>query len=60
VTARVRWRETIESMRGHGITTVVEIGAGKVLTTMAKRIDKELTLFSVETPQDIEAFLKTL
>ena len=60
VTARVRWRETIESMRGHGITTVVEIGAGKVLTTMAKRIDKDLTLVSVETPQDIEAFLKTL
>jgi len=60
VTARVRWRETIESLRGHGITSVAEIGAGKVLTTMAKRIDKDLALISVETPQDIEAFLKTL
>ena len=60
VTGRVRWRETIESMRGHGITSVVEIGVGKVLTTMAKRIDKDLALFSVDTPQDIEAFLKTL
>lgn len=60
VTGRVRWRETIESMRGHGITSVAEIGSGKVLTTMAKRIDKDLTLISVETPQDIEAFLKTL
>lgn len=60
VTGRVRWRETIESMRGHGITAVVEVGTGKVLTTMAKRIDKDLALFSVDTPQDIEAFLKTL
>lgn len=60
VTGRVRWRETIESLRGHGITSVVEIGTGKVLTTMAKRIDKDLALFSVDTPQDIEAFLKTL
>ena len=60
VTGRVRWRETIESMRGLGMTSVVEVGAGKVLTAMAKRIDKELALFSVDTPQDIEAFLKTL
>lgn len=60
VTGRVRWRETIESLRGHGITSVVEIGTGKVLTTMAKRIDRDLALFSVDTPQDIEAFLKTL
>lgn len=60
VTARVRWRETIAGLRDRGITSVVEIGAGKVLTTMAKRIDKDLPGFSVETPQDIEAFLKTL
>jgi [acyl-carrier-protein] S-malonyltransferase len=60
VTGRVRWRETIEGLRARGITTVAEIGAGKVLTTMAKRIDKDLPAISVETPQDIEAFLKTL
>jgi [acyl-carrier-protein] S-malonyltransferase len=39
---------------------VVEAGAGKVLTTMAKRIDKDLPAQSIETPQDIEAFLKSL
>ena len=60
ITGRVRWRETIEGLRGRGITTVAEIGAGKVLTTMAKRIDKDLNLISVETPQDVEAFVKTL
>jgi [acyl-carrier-protein] S-malonyltransferase len=60
VTGRVRWRETIAGLRDRGITSVVEVGAGKVLTTMAKRIDKDLPALSVETPQDIEAFLKTL
>jgi len=60
VTARVRWRETIASLRDRGITGVVEAGAGKVLTGMAKRIDKELAAVSIETPQEIEAFIKTL
>lgn len=60
VTGRVRWRETIAGLRDHGITAVVEVGAGKVLTTMAKRIDKDLPATSIESPQDIEAFLKSL
>lgn len=60
VTGRVRWRETVAGLRERGITSVVEIGAGKVLTTMAKRIDKDLPATSVETPQEIEAFLKAL
>ena len=60
ITGRVRWRETIEGLRGRGISSVVEVGAGKVLSTMAKRIDKELPTTSIETPQEIEAFIKTL
>lgn len=60
ITGRVRWRETIEGLRGRGITSVVEVGAGKVLSTMAKRIDKEMPTTSIETPQEIEAFIKTL
>jgi [acyl-carrier-protein] S-malonyltransferase len=60
ITGRVRWRETIEGLRGHGVTSAVEVGAGKVLTTMAKRIDKDLPGVSIETPQEIETFLKTL
>jgi [acyl-carrier-protein] S-malonyltransferase len=60
VTGRVRWRETIAGLRERGISSVVEVGAGKVLTTMAKRIDKDLPGLSIETPQEIEAFLKTL
>lgn len=60
VTGRVRWRETIAGMRDRGITSVVEVGAGKVLTTMAKRIDKDLPASAIESPQEIEAFLKLL
>ncbi len=60
VTGRVRWRETIESLPGLGVTKVVEAGAGKVLTGMAKRIVKDVEPISLETPQEIEAFLKSI
>jgi [acyl-carrier-protein] S-malonyltransferase len=60
VTGRVRWRETIAGLRDRGITSAVEVGAGKVLTTMAKRIDKDLPATSIETPQEVEAFMRTL
>jgi [acyl-carrier-protein] S-malonyltransferase len=60
VTAMVRWRESCLYMKGQGVTTLVEIGAGKVLTGLAKRIDPELAGVSVQTPADIEAFVKTL
>ncbi|BCW89662.1 Malonyl CoA-acyl carrier protein transacylase [Alphaproteobacteria bacterium SO-S41] len=60
VTGRVRWRETIESLPALGVTKVVEAGAGKVLTGMAKRITKDVEPLSLETPQEIEAFLKSV
>jgi [acyl-carrier-protein] S-malonyltransferase len=60
VTEMVRWRETIASLPGLGVETVVEIGAGKVLSGMNKRIAPELKSLSVETPADVEAFLRTL
>jgi [acyl-carrier-protein] S-malonyltransferase len=60
VTAMVRWRECCLFMKSQGVATLVELGAGKVLTGLAKRIDPELTGLSVQTPADIEAFAKTL
>lgn len=60
VTGRVRWRETIAAMPGLGVTRVVEAGAGKVLTGMAKRITSDVEPVSLETPADIEAFLKSV
>ena len=58
VTAMVRWRESVHVMKDAGVDTLIELGAGKVLSGLAKRIDPELTGISVQTPQDIEEFLK--
>jgi [acyl-carrier-protein] S-malonyltransferase len=60
VTAPVRWRESVLAMKAGGVTKLVEIGAGKVLTGLAKRIDKELEAVAVGTPAEIEAFVKTI
>lgn len=58
VTGTVRWRESVVAMKGLGVDRLVELGSGKVLSGLAKRIDKEVAGTSVGTPADIEAFLK--
>jgi [acyl-carrier-protein] S-malonyltransferase len=60
ITNRVRWRESIFSLRELDIATTVEFGGGKVLTGMVKRIDKELQTVTLDTPADLEAFAKVL
>lgn len=58
VAGMVRWRETISYMKAQDVQLTAELGAGKVLTGLTKRIEKELVGVSVQTPADIEAFLK--
>ncbi len=58
VTSMVRWRESVLAMRDLGVDTMAEIGAGKVLSGLARRIDRDLDAMSVEGPSDVEAFLK--
>ncbi len=60
VTGLVRWRESVLAMKAAGVHELVELGAGRVLSGLAKRIDRELTVVSVGTPAEIEAFVKTL
>ncbi|MCH8685668.1 ACP S-malonyltransferase [Pedomonas mirosovicensis] len=60
VTGAVRWRESVEEMVRLGVDTFVECGAGKVLSGLVKRINRDVTALSIETPEDVEAFLKTL
>jgi len=58
VTAMVRWRESVLYMKEQGVDTLVEIGAGKVLTTMLKRIDRDVTGAAINSPDDLEAYVK--
>ena len=60
VTGTVRWRESVLAMKGHEIDTLAEMGTGKVLSALVRRIDREMQGVSVETPADVEAFLKTV
>ena len=60
VTGQVRWRETIEWFAKNGVTSLYEIGSGKVLTGLVRRIDKSLAGTAVNTPADIEAALAAL
>jgi len=60
VTGAVRWRESVGSMTSLGIHQMVEIGAGKVLSGLARRIDRELATANLQEPADIEAFVATL
>ena len=60
VTATVRWRESIETMKAKNVHQAFELGAGKVLAGLIKRIDKEIEASSVGAPADIESALKTL
>ena len=61
VTGRVRWRESMEWMAGEGgVTRFAEVGSGKVLTGMAKRIAPEAEALALNTPEDLEAFAKSL
>ncbi len=59
VTGQVRWREIIEWFGGNGVTELAEIGSGKVLTGLARRIDRNLAGVAISTPADIESFLET-
>ncbi|WP_430250227.1 ACP S-malonyltransferase [Neorhizobium sp. DAR64860/K0K1] len=60
VTGQVRWRETVEWFGANGVTTLYEIGSGKVLTGLARRIDKNISGIALNTPADIDAALAAI
>lgn len=60
VTGMVRWRESVMYMAAHGVSETVELGAGKVLSGLTKRIDSNVSGRSVGTTADIDAFINAL
>jgi [acyl-carrier-protein] S-malonyltransferase len=60
VTRRVRWRESVLYMKAHEIETLIEIGAGKVLGNLARRINPDLDGVSLLEPDAVGTFLETL
>jgi len=60
VTAMVRWRESMLFLKQDGVEEVVEIGTGRVLTGLAKRIDPDLSARSVGTPAEIASFIEEI
>jgi len=57
VTGSVRWRESVGFMAAQGVTEIWEIGAGKALSGMVKRIDRSVATKAVGTPEDVAAVL---
>ncbi len=60
VTRMVRWRESVMLFAGNGVEEVVEIGAGRVLAGLVKRIDRTLSALSVGTPAELDALVRRL
>ncbi|MCV6824074.1 MULTISPECIES: ACP S-malonyltransferase [Halocynthiibacter] len=60
VTGSVRWRESVAYMAGQGVTEIWEIGAGKALSGMIRRIEKSITCRAVGTPDDVAAAVASL
>mgnify|MGYP001258289723 CR=1 FL=1 len=60
VTKMVRWRESVLFMRDQGVDKLFELGTGRVLSGLVKRIDRDITSVSVNGPHDIDGFFKAL
>jgi [acyl-carrier-protein] S-malonyltransferase len=60
VTGAVRWRESVLNMRDEGIGEMIEMGNGKVLSTLVRRIDRHIKSMSVQSVADMDVFLRKL
>ncbi len=60
VTGMVRWRESVFWMKAHGVTAYWEVGAGKALVGMIRRIDRDAELRTVSGPDDVTAAMQSM
>jgi len=57
ITGAVRWRESVLFMKDNGVDSFVEVGAGKVLAGLVRRIDRDLKASAINGPADVDAFV---
>ena len=60
VSSSVRWQQTIEKMIADGVDTFIEIGPGKTLTGFMRKISRDVKVFNVEKPEDLEKVVEGL
>ncbi|MBS9716592.1 ACP S-malonyltransferase [Pseudohalocynthiibacter aestuariivivens] len=60
VTGSVRWRESVQWMADQGVSEIWEIGAGKALSGMIRRIDRSVATRAIGTPEDVSAVIEAL
>ena len=60
ITGMVRWRESITNLCQNGVGEIIEIGAGKVLSGLNKRINRKITSRNIENIQDIDNFMESI
>ena len=58
MTGTVRWRESVSFLAAQGVTQLLEIGSGKVLSGLARRIERSMDAVAIGTAQDIDAFFE--
>ena len=57
ITSRVKWRESVEFMISKGVNEFIEIGPGKVLSGLIRRINKEVNVFNINSTDDITNYI---
>jgi [acyl-carrier-protein] S-malonyltransferase len=57
ITSRVKWRESVDYMINNGVDEFVEIGPGKVLSGLVKRISKDVNVFNINSIDDITNYI---
>ncbi len=54
ITSRVRWRESIDFMIRQGVTSFLEIGPGKVLSGLVKKINRDVKILNINSIEDVK------
>ena len=57
ITSKVKWRESVEYMIKNGVNEFIEIGPGKILSSLVRRINKDVNVFNINSINDITNYI---